>query len=93
MSEVARTVLWLYGAASLVTYVAYALDKAAAASGRWRTPERRLLLLGLLGGWPGGLLAQRMLRHKTGKRSFLVAFWASVLVNVSVVNLLLGLLR
>ena len=46
-----------------------------------------------MGGWPGGLLAQRMLRHKTGKRSFLVAFWASVLVNVSVVNLLLGLLR
>lgn len=33
---------------------------------------------------------QRTLRHKSGKRSFLVAFWASVLVNVTVMHLLLA---
>jgi len=89
MSNMARYVLWLYLGASLVTFVAYALDKSAAVTGRGRTSERRLLLLGLLGGWPGALLAQWRLRHKTRKWTFLVAFWASVLVNVTVVRLLL----
>jgi uncharacterized membrane protein YsdA (DUF1294 family) len=30
-----------------------------------------------------GLIAQHLLRHKTAKPSFLVAFWATVVVNVA----------
>lgn len=72
----------LYGAASLLCFGAYALDKSAATAGRRRTPERTLLLLGLVGGWPGALLAQQLLRHKTRKTRFRVAFWATVALNV-----------
>jgi uncharacterized membrane protein YsdA (DUF1294 family) len=76
---------WLVGAAYLVMslscFVAYAIDKSAARSGSWRTPERTLLLLGLVGGWPGGVLAQQWLRHKTSKRSFRQMFWCTVVVN------------
>ena len=50
---------------------------------RPRTPERTLLLLGLVGGWPGAVLAQQWLRHKTSKRSFQQMFWFTVLVNVA----------
>ena len=74
-------VLWFYLAASLVAFVAYALDKSAAQNDRWRTQESTLHLLALAGGWPGALAAQRLLRHKSSKRSFQIAFWATVVLN------------
>lgn len=67
--------------ASLIAFVAYAIDKAAARAGRWRTQESTLHLLALIGGWPGALLAQRQFRHKTSKASFRVVFWATVMLN------------
>ena len=73
--------LGFYLAASVVTFIFYALDKAAARSHRARTPERTLHMLGLLGGWPGALLAQKLLRHKSGKLSFQAAFWFTVVLH------------
>ena len=75
--------------ASLVCFLAYAWDKDAARRGAWRTPEDNLLFLGLIGGWPGGLLAQRLLRHKNRKQSFLRSFWITVVLNVVTVALVL----
>ena len=66
---------------SAACFAAYALDKSAARSRAQRTPERTLLLLGLAGGWPGAVLAQQWLRHKTVKTSFQAKFWATVFVN------------
>ncbi|WP_150119058.1 DUF1294 domain-containing protein [Massilia sp. NR 4-1] len=73
----------VYGAASVLAFIFYAIDKSAARSERWRTPESTLLLLGLACGWPGALLAQQWLRHKTVKTSFQLMFWASVLLNMA----------
>ena len=73
----------LYLGASLVTFAAYALDKSAAQKGQWRTRESTLHLLGLIGGWPGALVAQGVLRHKSKKRPFLIFFWSTVLLNCS----------
>ena len=70
-----------YAGLSLITFGAYALDKSAARSGAWRTAESTLQLLGLAGGWPGGLIAQETLRHKSKKGSFLTVFWATVVLN------------
>lgn len=74
---------------SVVTYVFYALDKSAARKRGRRVPERTLHLLALLGGWPGALLAQRTLRHKTAKPRFLFVFWLTVLGHVGTVAALL----
>ncbi len=74
---------------SLVTYLVYALDKSAARRRRHRVPERTLHLLSLLGGWPGALLAQYTLRHKTAKPRFLFVFWLTVLGHVGTVTALL----
>jgi uncharacterized membrane protein YsdA (DUF1294 family) len=77
--------LWvggLYLLLSAMTFVAYAADKSAAASGAWRTPERTLHGLALAGGWPGALLAQHVLRHKSTKPIFRQVFWITVAVNV-----------
>ncbi len=79
----------LYGVASLLAFAAYGKDKWAARNGRWRTAESTLLLLGIIGGWPGALAAQRVFRHKSSKRSFQIAFWLSVLLNSAALGLLL----
>jgi uncharacterized membrane protein YsdA (DUF1294 family)/cold shock CspA family protein len=73
-----------YLAASAITFIAYAFDKAAAKSGRWRTRESTLQLLALACGWPGALLAQRALRHKSRKLSFQIVFWLTVILNCGV---------
>lgn len=71
-----------YVVMSLTCGLFYAHDKVAAKENEWRTPEGMLLLLGLVGGWPGAIVAQQRLRHKTRKVSFRVAFWLTVLVNI-----------
>ena len=75
-------VLLFYLMASIVCFAVYARDKSAARRGQRRTPERTLLLLGLAGGWPGAVLAQQWLRHKTRKQPFQNLFWLSVAAHV-----------
>jgi len=80
-SKVPGMILIIYLMVSLITYVAYAIDKSAAKKGAWRTQESTLHLLSLLGGWPGAVVAQKRLRHKSKKESFRAVFWMTVLLN------------
>ncbi|TFD61742.1 DUF1294 domain-containing protein [Cryobacterium suzukii] len=75
-------VVGLYSVTSLICFALYATDKRRATFGGWRISERTLLFWGFIGGWPGAIVAQQILRHKTRKRSFRVAFWTTVVVNV-----------
>ena len=72
----------IYLAMSLITFCAYGLDKFKAQKGLWRIPEKTLHILELCGGGPGALLAQRLLRHKSYKRSFRIVFWVMVVLNI-----------
>jgi uncharacterized membrane protein YsdA (DUF1294 family) len=74
----------LYAGVSLITFIVYAFDKSAARKGKWRTPEIHLHLLSLIGGWPGALIAQHVLRHKTQKQSFRFFFWITVILNLGI---------
>jgi len=58
---------------------------------QWRTGEGTLILLGVLGGWPGAFVAQQLFHHKTKKRSFQIAFWLTVLLHCFGFVLLLSL--
>ncbi len=81
------TSVWVplaYLGLSVAAYLLYATDKRAAVRGAWRTPESTLQLVALLGGWPGAVVAQQVLRHKNRKTSFQVVFWLAVLANVLV---------
>ena len=71
---------------SLACFVAYGWDKRRAANGGRRVPESTLQLLAFFGGWPGALIGQRHFRHKTKKLSFLIVFWAVVVVHVAIVG-------
>jgi uncharacterized membrane protein YsdA (DUF1294 family) len=81
---VPRWVGGLYLGASVLCFTLYAADKSAAIQGRQRIPESTLLALGLVGGWPGAIVAQQGLRHKSAKLAFLLRFWVTVVVNVAV---------
>ncbi|MDR0217154.1 MAG: cold shock and DUF1294 domain-containing protein [Comamonas sp.] len=74
--------IWLaYVGLSLLTFMVYWQDKWAAQKGQWRTSEKTLQLLALAGGWPGAVLAQQWLRHKSSKTSFQLQFWFMALLN------------
>ena len=72
-----RPPAWLalvYVALSAVSFVIYAVDKSAARSNSWRVSEATLHASALACGWPGALLAQQFLRHKSSKREFRQVF-------------------
>jgi uncharacterized membrane protein YsdA (DUF1294 family)/cold shock CspA family protein len=79
--ELPLAVLGLYLVASVIAFLAYALDKSAAQKGAWRTSESTLHLFALVGGWPGALVAQKVLRHKSKKQEFQMVFWVTVILN------------
>ncbi len=76
-------ILILYLLLSLIAFFLYRQDKIKAKKDEWRTSEKTLHFFSLIGGWPGGLIAQRWLRHKSRKKSFLVVFYVTVILNVS----------
>ncbi|MGP8539827.1 DUF1294 domain-containing protein [Pseudomonas protegens] len=70
-----------YGAVSLLAFLVYWHDKRRAQAEGRRTPENVLHALELAGGWPGALLAQQLLRHKTRKVSYQLVFWLIVALH------------
>lgn len=79
--------LWpalIYVAVSLITFLVYLVDKHAAQRYGQRVSENTLLLLGFLGGWPGAIVAQQTLRHKSIKQPFRGYHWFTVVANVAV---------
>jgi uncharacterized membrane protein YsdA (DUF1294 family)/cold shock CspA family protein len=74
--------LAIYSFVSLVTFFVYRIDKLSAECNDWRTSEVRLHLLSLFGGWPGALVAQRILHHKSKKQSFRAVFRITVILNL-----------
>ncbi|QEY26825.1 DUF1294 domain-containing protein [Neisseria zalophi] len=85
----------LYLAASAIAFGMYRSDKQTAVTqaGKQgylgRVPEQKLHQIGLIGGWPGALLARGAFNHKTGKTSFIRIFWITVAVNIAITYALL----
>ena len=50
---------------SLVTFIAYGVDKRKARKGKWRISEKALLSLSFFGGAIGGMWGMKKFRHKT----------------------------
>lgn len=85
--------LWpalIYVGASLITFLVYFADKRAAQRYGQRVSENTLLFLGFIGGWPGAIVAQQTLRHKTIKQPFRGYHWFTVVANVGVLVFLVS---
>jgi uncharacterized membrane protein YsdA (DUF1294 family)/cold shock CspA family protein len=89
LGKVSPLILLFYIFISLLTFTIYAIDKSAAQKNSWRTSEKTLHILSVIGGWPGALVAQQKLIHKSRKQSFQLIFWLTVLMNCCIFILLL----
>lgn len=79
-------VLYVYLGASVLALLAYAWDKSAARADRWRVAESTLHWLAIVGGWPGAVFAQQLLRHKSSKLSFRVVFCMTIAINIALLT-------
>ena len=87
VTRVSPYIAWL-AAWSVVTFVAYAIDKAQARRGGWRIPEVALHGLALAGGAIGGWVGLLALRHKTRHPVFplvlAVALTVQIVIGVAI---------
>ena len=77
-----KYIVAFYSILSCVSFLRYWSDKNSAKLSLFRTSESSLLFVDLLGGWFGGLLAQRLFRHKVSKASYQSQYWLMVLINL-----------
>ena len=68
------TILYLL-AVNAAAFGVFASDKRRAIEGTRRIPERVLLQIAAIGGTPGSITAQLVLRHKTRKEPFRTQLW------------------
>lgn len=74
---------WL-AAWSVVTFAAYAIDKAQARREGWRIPEIVLHGLAIAGGALGGLIGFTVLHHKTRHPLFPLVLAVALTVQVAI---------
>ena len=80
-------------AINLVTFTVWGDDKRRAVRRSQRVSEATLLTLSALGGWPAGLLAARLYRHKTRKVPFLLRLCGIVVLQFAAVTAILLWIR
>ena len=80
--------VWYLAVINFTTWAAYGLDKGRAKSGKWRIPERTLLLLALAGGSLGALAGMIMFRHKTRKPKFCISVPVMFVAHCVIVTML-----
>ena len=81
-------IIFFYAVINSITFLFYLKDKRAAESGKWRTPEKTLHFLSILGGWLGANIAQNFIRHKSNKLSFKVIYWVTIILNCAILYLI-----
>ena len=70
---------------NIITFIAFGIDKRKAVKGRWRIPEKTLLLMGLMFGSVGQLLGMKVFRHKTNKWYFWFCGMLSLAVQIVII--------
>ncbi|MCQ2078581.1 MAG: DUF1294 domain-containing protein [archaeon] len=83
--------LAVYFVLNVISFSAYGWDKHKAVRGQWRTKERTLLILGLIGPW-GAVAGMSMFHHKTQKPKFKLNYVFLALHALAIVLLVYGTL-
>jgi len=70
MNTIDQLALAWFGFWNALAFLTFAYDKWRAGRSGQRVSEMTLVLLGAMGGWPGGLIGMNVFRHKTAKWTF-----------------------
>ena len=70
---------------NIITYIIYAIDKYKSMHHKWRIRESTLILLAVIGGSVGALLAMYTVRHKTKHNKFRIGVPVILAVQIIVV--------
>lgn len=65
-----------------IGFLAMWLDKRKAQKGSWRTPEKTLFLIAILGGSIGTTAGMYVFRHKTQKGKFTIGFPIIIIMQI-----------
>lgn len=74
---------------NIIGFGIMALDKFKAQKGYWRTPEKTLFTVTLLGGGFGTIAGMYVFRHKTKKLKFTIGFPTILISEIALVIYLL----
>ena len=80
----------ILGAASLVAFIVYGVDKAKAMQEDDRISERVLLALAVYGGALGAFFGRTVFRHKTKKNYFTLVITVALALQAAVLALLIS---
>lgn len=62
------------------------IDKRKAKYGKWRIPEKTLLIIALLGGSVGTIIGMYAFRHKTQKMKFVLGFPTILIAEIVIIT-------
>ena len=78
-------ILWvLWVCVNVFAFLLYGLDKLKAQRGKWRIPERTLLLFTWLLGGVGAFAGMRVFRHKTKHLAFRISAPIGMVLSLGV---------
>ena len=81
-----KVLLLIYVAVmSLIAFAAFGLDKYKAKTDKWRTPEKTLFLLAIIGGGIGAFLGMQIFRHKTKHQQFVIGIPLIMIVQLALI--------
>ena len=80
-----RLIFILLTMINVISFITYGFDKLFAIKGKWRIREFTLLVLSVLGGGVGSMIAMVVFKHKLSKRMFrilipltIITYWALI---------------
>lgn len=71
---------------NVITFLLYGMDKWKAKHGRFRIPEKVLLLSAMIGGAIGAFLGMQFFRHKTRKNKFRITVPILLIIELFLVG-------
>lgn len=93
MTGLQKLLLLAYGIINVISLFLTIYDKRAAQTGRWRIPERRLMLWAALGGSAVMFLTMCLIHHKTRHPKFMIGIPLIFLVQCLLAMLLMPYLH
>ncbi len=70
---------------NIIGFLSMYIDKQKAKKGQWRTPEKTLLLIAVMGGSIGSLIGMYTFRHKTQKARFSVGIPMILIIQITLI--------